>query len=502
MTDSALELLHERTEGWAAGLRMAALSLARHPDRDRFAAEFSGSDRTVAEYLLDEVLDQLPDEVRALLLRTSVLERVSGPLADRLTGGSDGGRMLAELEQAGAFVVALDPQRSWFRYHRLFADLLALELRRTAPDDLPGLHTAAARWLAEHGDPAGAIRHAHAAENWELAARLLADRWLGVFLDGDWASARELLAAFPPEAVAANPELSLVAAADELTDGSPEAAEAHLTRAARDLAAVPDDRREQFQVTHATLRLAVARARNDLTAVADGADELLLPARSVALMPHGLGEELRALALMQLGMAEVWMGRIEEAQQHLEQTVALARRIDRPLLELGALSHMGLASYVRSMPLGEEHSNQAVELAQTNGWSEDAFVGVAYVVLGSLNLWRGRLPEAELWLQRATRALPGDVEVAPAAGLMLHGSRALLALVRADREETLKALRAEQRHDALLAGHSLPHFVRAQMLLTQVLIGDADLVASALASLDDDARDTLHMRVVLAALRL
>ena len=153
VADSALELLHERTEGWAAGLRMAALSLARHPDHDRFAAEFSGSERSVAEYLLDEVLDQLPDEVRSLLLRTSVLERVSGALADRLTGGSDGDRILTELEQAGAFVVALDPQRSWFRYHRLFADLLALELRRTASDELPGLHTAAAQWFAEHGLP-------------------------------------------------------------------------------------------------------------------------------------------------------------------------------------------------------------------------------------------------------------------------------------------------------------------------------------------------------------
>src|SRR5207302_10280021 len=89
VADSALVVLHERTEGWAAGLRMAVLSLARHPDHDRFAAEFSGSERSVAEYLLDEVLDQLPDEVRSLLLRTSVLERVSGALADRLTGGSN-----------------------------------------------------------------------------------------------------------------------------------------------------------------------------------------------------------------------------------------------------------------------------------------------------------------------------------------------------------------------------------------------------------------------------
>src|SRR6266702_3691695 len=132
----ALAKLHERTEGWAAGLRLAALSLAGHPDPERFAAEFSGSERTVAEYLLAEVLERQGEQVRRLLLRTSVLERVSGELADALTGGSGGERILQDLEEANAFVMALDAARSWFRYHHLFADLLQLELRRTAPGEI------------------------------------------------------------------------------------------------------------------------------------------------------------------------------------------------------------------------------------------------------------------------------------------------------------------------------------------------------------------------------
>jgi LuxR family maltose regulon positive regulatory protein len=146
LPESALTLLHARTEGWAAGLRLAALSLAGHPDPERFAAEFCGSERTVAEYLLAEVLERQSEEVRRLLLRTSVLERVSGELADLLTGGSGGERILQDLEEAGAFVVSLDGRRSWFRYHRLFADLLQLELRHTEPGGLPALHTAAASW--------------------------------------------------------------------------------------------------------------------------------------------------------------------------------------------------------------------------------------------------------------------------------------------------------------------------------------------------------------------
>src|ERR1700733_227061 len=144
LSDTAFSLLYARAEGWAAGLRLAALSLSGHPDPERFAAEFSGSERTVAGYLMAEVLERQSEQVRRLLLRTSVLERVSGELADLLTGGSGSERVLQDLERAGAFVLSLDAKRSWFRYHQLFADLLRLELRRTAPDEIPRLHRAAA----------------------------------------------------------------------------------------------------------------------------------------------------------------------------------------------------------------------------------------------------------------------------------------------------------------------------------------------------------------------
>src|SRR6202034_534529 len=123
------------------------------PDPERYALSFSGRERAVADYLLAEVLERQPAEVRQLLLRTSLLERVSGPLADRLTESSGSYRILAGLEDAGAFVASTDSERTWFRYHHLFGDLLALELNRTAPQDVPDLHTIAADWWAEHGHP-------------------------------------------------------------------------------------------------------------------------------------------------------------------------------------------------------------------------------------------------------------------------------------------------------------------------------------------------------------
>jgi LuxR family maltose regulon positive regulatory protein len=165
-------MLHQRTEGWAAGLRLAVLSMTGHADPEGFVAEFSGSDRTVAEYLIAEMLDRQPPEVQRLLLRTSVLDRVNGELADLLTGATGSERILLDLEDANAFVVSLDPGRTWFRYHRMFGGLLRLELRRTMPADIAGLHQLAARWLAGRGHAADAIGHLQAAGDWDEAARL------------------------------------------------------------------------------------------------------------------------------------------------------------------------------------------------------------------------------------------------------------------------------------------------------------------------------------------
>ena len=151
LPEAALGMLHERTEGWAAGLRLAALSLAGHRDPERFAAGFSGTDRTVAEYLLAEVLDRQSEPVRRLLLRTSILDRVNGELADLLTGDEGGERVLQDLEAVGAFVVSLDTARSWFRYHQMFAALLRLELRRAEPGAVTGLHTACRRLARRRG---------------------------------------------------------------------------------------------------------------------------------------------------------------------------------------------------------------------------------------------------------------------------------------------------------------------------------------------------------------
>jgi LuxR family maltose regulon positive regulatory protein len=492
LSDAALDALLARTEGWAAGLRLAALSLARHPDPERFAVEFSGSERTVAEYLLAEVLDRQPAEVTRLLLRTSILERVSGPLADRLTGGTGAQRILTELEEAHAFVVSVDAQRTWFRYHNLFADLLVLELRRTAAGELPGLHTAAAEWFAENGHPVEAVRQAQAAQNWALAARLLAEHFFTLHLDGRAPAARELLAAFPPGAAAGDAELAAVAAADQLDAGSLDDAERYLALAEREAPSVPAERRARLDLHVAAMQLSLARKRTDLDAVAAHVERLLAPVEADAA--HlALGDDLRAVALQELGITDIWAGRFDDAERHLEMAVTLARRIGRPRLEVGALSFWGLVASLRRPALAAERELRAVELARAHGWAEQPFVGVAYTVLGWVMLWRGRWEDAEAWLVRADQVLRTEAE--PAVGVTFYALRGLLELVHGRLDDALRAFDAAERAHTLLRTHVFAPGVRALRLITLIRAGQA-------AQAEPPADGSVELGVATAALAL
>jgi LuxR family transcriptional regulator, maltose regulon positive regulatory protein len=502
LSDSALALLYERTEGWAAGLRLAALSLAGHPDPELFAAGFSGSERTVAEYLLAEVLGRQPRQVRRLLVRTSVLKRVNGDLADLLTGSAGGARILRELEKANAFVVALDAQRSWFRYHPLFADLLQLELLDTAKhDELARLHTEAAGWFADNGFPVEAIRHAQAVHDWSLAGRILFDHWFGLVLDGQQATADELLSGFPASVIAADTELTALVAARELSWGSLAAAERNLQLAEERAASVPAGRRGHLQVALAMLRLTLAMRHGDLPVALEEAQRLVEPTVTLAAAEMGLGEELRAMALLRLGTTEFWTGRFEDAERHLDQARTLAHKIGRPYLEFASLVHWARAGLIRSFAQVLDPSRQAIELARQHGWTEDPLAGDAYLALGAALLWRGRLEEAEPWIQRAERAVRQEAESAGA--LQLHYVRALFELARGQEENALTAFRAAGRKaERLVAPHPLAVRVSASLLRTMVRMGATEQAEQALAGLGEQERETGEMRAALAALRL
>jgi len=501
LAEPALVTLQERTEGWAAGLRLAAMSLAGHPEPARFAEDFSGTERTVAEYLLAEVLDRQSCAVRRLLLRTSVLERVNGELADLLTGDEGGERVLQDLEEANAFVVSLDPARTWFRYHQMFADLLQLELRRTAPGEVAALHLAASGWFAAHECPVEAIRHAEAAGDWALASRLLASNWPGLYLDGQSATIHELLAGFPGEAGAPDAELAAVTAADELAYGSLEAAERYLGLAERGEESVSAGRRAQFEVLLGVVRLLLARQRGNLATVADEARRLLGFAEAPGTASPAVGEELRALALISLGIAEYWAQRFDEAERQLELGGALARRIGRPFLEFMGLAHQAAVAVESSFEQAAERGRQTVELARRHGWTDEPPLGVAYLVLAGVLAWQGRPNEAELWVQRAERTVKAEAD--PPAGVALLYIRGLVELVRGQDADALAALQAAERLAGRLASpHPIAEPVRVWLMRALVRLGETERVEQVIAELGEQERDHGSVRIVMAVLRL
>jgi LuxR family maltose regulon positive regulatory protein len=502
LSETAVALLHERTEGWAAGLRLAALSLATHPDPERFATGFSGTERTVAEYLLAEVLDRQSDEVRRLLLRTSILERVNGELAELLTGDEGGERVLQDLERANAFVVSLDTPRTWFRYHQMFAGLLRLELRRTDPGAVAGLHRAAAGWFAAHGYPVEAIRHAQATEDWELAARLLADHWPGLHLDGQDTAAHELLAGFPAKARVANAELAALAAADELAHGSLPAAERQLALAEHGMASVAAARRGQAQLLLGITRLLVARQHGDLPAVTQNARRLQVLADAPDFAQPGLSQDLRALALISLGITEYWTGAFDEAVAHLEQGREQAHRVGRPYLKFVGLAYQAAAEWFQSFARAAEHGTQAMTLARRHGWTDEPAAGIACTAVGAVLTWQGRLAEAEPWVQGAERVLRAESH--PGEALEVYHLRGLFELGNGRDAGALTAFQTAERLASLIAAPNLFIPVIRAWFLSQALmrLGETGRAEQALAELREQERERGEIRVATAMLRL
>ena len=482
LSEAGAALLHQRTEGWAAGLRLAALSLAGHPDPERFVADFSGTNRAVAEYLIAEMLEHQPGEVQDLLLRTCLLDQVSGELADLLTGRPGSERILLELEDANAFVVSLDPERTWFRYHHLFGDLLRLELRRTLPDQVPELHRRAGQWFSEHGHVVEAIRHTQAAGDWPDAGRLLADHSFSLTLDGQAQTMQALVRAFPPGEE--HPELALVRAGSDLVQGRLDEAAAHLAVAETYAGTAPPDRSRRLQVALASLQLSLARRRGNLAGVVEQVRFLAAPVTGQSNEDIALDSDLRAVALMNLGTVEAWSLALPDAERHLREGAALARQIGRPYLEVCCLAQLGFASKVDPFAITQRCCREAITLAERHGWGTEPAIAPALVTLAGTMVWLGEFDEAERWLHRSAQALQTDT--GPDIRLLLHHTTGILRASRGRHHEALDEFGAADRLGSRLAGsHALASQVTGWLLATQARLGMTGEARTALAALDE-----------------
>ena len=327
---AAVAALTTRTEGWAAGLQLAALSLRGQADPAGFVATFSGSHRYVLDYLAGEVLDRQSEEVRTFLLETSVLERLSGELCDAVTGHAGGQVMLEQVERANLFLVPLDEVRGWWRYHHLFADLLRARLQQQHPDRLAVLHRNAAIWSAEHGLADDAVRYAVAAGEMTWAARLVEQYFDAAYnLRGEEATVQRWLAALPAELVLSRPRLLLAQAFLAATRGRVEAVEPPLDAAERALAAAAGAADEPFEPSAgraasllvnvpaliALHRAYLAEVRGDAEGTAAFASRALA----------GLGGDERLLSATVQGFlaAAEWLrGRLAEAERAFVSSIA------------------------------------------------------------------------------------------------------------------------------------------------------------------------------------
>ena len=494
----AAEALAARTEGWAAGLQLAGLSLRGHADAAGFVAAFSGSHRFVLDYLGDEVLDRQTGEVRAFLLETSVLERLSGELCDAVTGRGGSQAMLQDIERAGLFLVPLDEVRGWWRYHHLFADLLRARLQAEQPERVPALHLAAAAWSDEHNLADDAVRHALAAGDTAWAARLVERNVEALLGRSEGATLRRWLSALPGEAARDRPRLCLAQGYGAAMGYQLEALEALLDDAERAVAVSGGEPYEpslgpphgdsvlaNVPAGIAFLRASLARLRGDAALAAD------YNRQALALL--GEGDWLMRFFVRWNQAATDWLGgRLGSAESGLAEVLAERRAADeffagflpmRICYDLGEVQRAqgnldaALATY-----------RQALEGAGES--SQPALTGPAHVGLAQVLYERDELAVA---LDHATRGVTLCRQLTFTASL----AAGLAAVARIRHAQGDAAGAMEAMGEAGQAGLS-PQVVtlfnavpsqRARLLLVQGDVGAAAQWTAAAGLSPDDEPD-------------
>ena len=397
---AAVAALVARTEGWAAGLQLAALSLRGRSDIAGFVAAFSGSHRYILDYLTGEVLDGLPEQVREFLLETSVLERLSGGLCDAVTGRDDGQAMLERVEQAGLFLMPMDEVRGWWRYHRLFADLLRARLQQQRPGRVVVLHRAAAAWYEEHGLADDAVGHALAAGDTAWAARLIEQHFdATLYLRSEGATAQRWLAALPAELVQTRPRLLLAQVLLGATLGRAEAMEPPLAAAERALAGAADAAGEPFEpsVGKAASMLvnipaAIALHRSFLAQLHGDAEGTAAFA-SQALAELSGGERILSSTAQGLLAAAEWLrGRLAAAEQAFMSSIAgwqVGQPISWGIYQLGQVQRAQ-----GRLDAATETYQKTLEIPAVSGPPPAPPAGPAYGGLGEVAYQRNELDSA------------------------------------------------------------------------------------------------------------
>jgi LuxR family maltose regulon positive regulatory protein len=440
------DALAVRTEGWVAGLQLAALSLQGRSDPAEFVATFTGSHRYILDYLSGEVLARQPEQLVRFLLETSVLERLSGPLCEAVTGRADSQQLLEQVERANLFLLPLDEVRGWWRYHHLFADLLQARLEDELPERVPQLHHAGAAWHEQHGFAGDAIRHAVAAGEMAWAARLVERHAEAVLWRSEGATLDRWLAALPAELVHARPRLCVALAWRAGMVGRLEEVERLLAGAERAFTSTGDEPHEpsvgrassvlaNVAATIALLRATLARLHGD----AHGAVVFARQARTQ------LGEDellLGSIVGWHLAGADWLGGRLEDAEHALADLIADVRAVGERYFTVRGYADLGQIQQARGhLGAAQRTYRQGLEVAGVTGGQLPA-AGMVHVGLAEVLRERNELDAA---LDHASRGVALCRQLAYALGLAT--GLAALARIRQAQGDAAGALDAISQAD-------------------------------------------------------
>ncbi len=407
LSADGLERIVGRTEGWAAGVRLAAISLEGHPDPDQFAKEFDSEESAVTSYLVDEVLNAQPACIRDFLLRTSILNQVNADIARELNDDERATDMLPGLAQANAFVRPVG--HGWYRYHSLFAAVLRLKLRRECPGQVPELHRRAAQWYQQNGSLSEAVQHAGESGDWPLAARIALDELaIGQLIEplGN-RSLAERFRRMPAGSAWTQAHPLLVEAALELSDADGVPGGIALDAAEGILERLPDTDEIPARLAAAQVRLAISRRIGDLdvAAAAVGRAEALLmqiPGSRLTRYP-----EIRAHVLVGRGAVELWSGDLDQAAATFRSAV-VPESAPGGMYELSeCLGHLALVEALHGqLSHVPELVGQAAGAAENRSDGLAEFTSpAATVALAYVHLERNELRQAHSQLKLADGAL-------------------------------------------------------------------------------------------------
>jgi LuxR family maltose regulon positive regulatory protein len=417
LTTASVARLQARTEGWPAGLLLAAISLRSQSDAAAFVDGFAGDDRHIVDYLGTEVLDSLDGPTRRFLTRTSVLDRLSGPLCDAVTGSSGSTAVLAQLERSNLFVTSLDNRGEWYRYHQLFAELLRVELQRTEPSEIAALHRRAAAWFLDRGLLPEAIRHHVCAGEPASAADLLAAHWSELLQRGDLAAITQSLDLLGDAAVGADPRLCLVRAWMTVNLGRVTELAEWVDAAERALPAWGGDGTSAFAAAMWMLRCMKEYLTGDAgAAIAAATEALALDA--VELPPW------RSVGCPVLGIALYWSGQPDEARATLLPAMTRARDAGNFLAQLHGTGCLALAASARHEPaVAEELIDRANRIRQEHGFRDHWASAMTLLAQARIDSDGGHLDAAERSLSEAVElSRRGLARIELAYGLVELGS--------------------------------------------------------------------------------